>query len=122
MGFTIVEEEDFFRVTMTGVLSSRDMVDLVAAADVIEHGRDPVPHRLVDLRAVTDLEIRYADVSGFAEARRGKRFPNAFKSAIVVGNAAQAGMARMFRTLSDNPQILVEIFEDDTAAIAWLRA
>jgi hypothetical protein len=30
-------------------------------------------------------------------------------------------MARMFRSLNDNPQIVVEVFEDEAAALAWFR-
>jgi hypothetical protein len=32
------------------------------------------------------------------------------------------GMARMFQTLNDNPQITIQIFEDEAAAVIWLRA
>lgn len=122
MSFTIVEETDFVRITLHGVLTSRDMIELVTAADAMERGRDPVPNRLADLRGVTEVQIRFPDVRGFADARRARKFPNPFKSAIIAGNAVQSGMARMFRTLNDNPQIVVEVFEDEATALAWLRA
>jgi stage II sporulation SpoAA-like protein len=122
MSFRIVEEGGFVRVTFCDVLTSQDIVELVAAVDAIESGRDPVPHRLADLRDVTEVQIRFPDMHALANARRGKQFPNPFKSAVVVGNPVQGGMARMFRTLNDNPQIAVEVFEDEAAALAWLRA
>ena len=121
MSFTMVEEKGVIRVTMFGVLTRQDLAEIQVAAELIEDGRDRVPHRLADLRAVTEVQIRYPDVHRLAEARRTRTFPNSFKSAIVVGNAVQAGMARMFRTLNDNPQISLEVFEDEAAAIAWLR-
>ena len=121
MSFTIVEEKDFVRITLFGVLTSEDMVELAAAADVIERDRDPVPNRLADMRDVTEVQIRFPDVQGFANVRRARKFPNTFKSAVVVGNPVQSGMARMFRSLNDNPQIVVEVFEDEAAALAWFR-
>jgi hypothetical protein len=121
MSFTIVEEKDFVRIKLFGVLTSEDMIALVTAADVIERDRDPVPNRLADMRDVTEVQIRFPDVQGFANARRARRFQNTFKSAIVVGNPVQSGMARMFRSLNDNPQIVVEVFEDEAAALAWFR-
>jgi hypothetical protein len=122
MSFEIVEEQGFIRITMFGVLSGEDLVELQAAAERIEEGRDRVPPRLADMRGVTELQIRYPEVSGLAEARRSRRFPNAFKSAIVVANPVQSGMARMFRTLNDNPQIMIEVFMDEVEALAWLLA
>lgn len=121
MSFAIVEEKDFVRIRLYGVLTSQDMIELAAAADGLETGREIVPHRLADMREVTEVQIRFPDVSRFADTRRQRRFPNTFKSAVLVGNAVQSGMARMFRTLNDNPQIDVEIFEDEATALAWLR-
>lgn len=121
MSFEIVEEQDFIRITMFGILTGKDLAGLQAAAEQIEQGRTHVPPRLADLRGVSELKISYPDVSGLADARRARRFPNAFKSAIVVGNPVQSGMARMFRTLLDNPQITVEVFMDEAEAILWLR-
>ncbi len=121
MSFAMVEEPDFVRVTMSGVLTGEDLVALSAAADRIEQGRDRVPHRLADLRAVTEVRISYLDVQALAEDRRARRFPNSFKSAIIVSSSVQLGMASMFRTLNDNPQILIEIFDDDETARRWLR-
>ncbi len=121
MSFEIAEENGFIRVRMFGVLTAKDLVDLQAAAERIEEGRERVPPRLADLRGVSELKISFPDVSGLAEARRSRRFPNAFKTAIIVGNPVQSGMARMFRTLLDNPQISVEVFMDEAQALLWLE-
>lgn len=122
MSFEIVEEKDFVRVRMFGTLTARDLVEMQKAAERIEEGRDPVPNRLADMRDVTELQITYPDVSGLADARRAGKYATRFKSAIVVGNPVQSGMARMFRTLVDHPQIAVEVFTDEAAALDWLRS
>jgi hypothetical protein len=112
----------FIRATLSGTLTGEDLVRLAAAADEIGPGRDPVPPRLTDLTGVREMQIAYPDVKALADRRRALTFPNAFKSAILVRTPVQMGMARMFQTLNDNPQISIQIFEDEAAALIWLRA
>jgi len=73
------------------------------------------------MTGVTELQIGYPGVRALADRRRAATFPNPFKSAIVGRVPAQAGMARMFQTLNDNPQITIEVFDDEAAALEWLR-
>lgn len=122
MSFTVGMDVDIVRVSMYGILTKQDLADLLAAADAIERGHERVPPRLTDLRGVTEFQISFGQVSGLAAARTATRFPNAFRSAILVSSPAQMGMANMYRTLNDNPQITLEVFEEETAALAWLRA
>lgn len=111
---------DLIRVTFAGVLTGGDLAYVASAGDDIEGGLDPVPNRLSDLTNVTEMQVAYPDVKGLADHRRVLRFPNAFKSAIVVRTPVQMGMARMFQTLNDSPQITIQIFEDEAAALDWL--
>jgi len=121
MSYEMVVEKDLIRVRMYGVLTAKDLVEMQQAAERVEQDRDPAPNRLADMREVTEMQVGYPDVNGLAEARRSRRFPNAYKAAILVGNPVQSGMARMFRTLNDNPQIAIEIFTDEAQALVWLR-
>ena len=121
MSFIVVEEASFIRLQMTGVLTGADLVELSAATREIELRSGHVPHRMTDLRAVSRMDVGFPEIQSLADERRSYRFPNAFRSAIVVGNAVQLGMASMFRTLNDNPQICIEIFEDEPSAIRWLN-
>jgi hypothetical protein len=121
VAFTIAIEPEFVLLTLTGELTEQDLRGFAAAADEIEGARDPVPHRITDMTGVTDFKIAYPDVQALAKHRRMRIFPNAFKSAIVVAGPTQFGMARMFQTLNDNPQIKIEIFNDHASALAWIR-
>ena len=120
MSFSVAEEKDFVRITLSGTLTRQDLIGLASAAEELERGRERVPHRLADMRGVTEMQVAYPEIQAFADTRRTRRFPNAFKSAILVGSSVQSGMARMFRTINDNPQISVEIFEDEAEALRWL--
>ena len=121
MSVEITVGPDLIRVTFSGVLTGRDLAEVATIADDIERGRDPVPDRLADMTTVTEMQVAYPDVKVLAEHRRKLAFPNAFRTAIVVRTPVQMGMARMFQTLNDNPQITIQIFEDETAALDWLR-
>ena len=122
MSVEIAVEPDIIRVTLSGVLTDQDLADIATAAADIERDRDPVPPRLTNMTGVTEMKIGYPDVKALADRRRLLAFPNDFKSAIVVGTPVQRGMARMFQTLNDNPRITIQIFDDETAALAWLRS
>jgi hypothetical protein len=121
MSFAVGIEADIVRVSMYGILTRQDLTDLLAASDAIDRRHDRIPPRLTDLRGVTEFQVSFAQLSGLAAARTAARFPNAFRSALLVSSPAQLGMANMYRTLNDNPQISIEVFEDEAAALAWLR-
>jgi hypothetical protein len=117
-----VFDSDILQVTLYDALTPRDLTEIMHEADEIEKDLDPVPHRITVTSAVTDVQVCYAEVKVFAWHRRVIQFPNTFRSAIVVSSPVQRGIARMFQTLNDNPQILIEIFDDEPTALAWLRA
>ena len=122
MGYEFAIEADIIRCTLSGVVTREELSRIVATVEDLERGRDPVPHRLTDLTGVTDLQIGYPDMRALAERRRASVFATASKSALVVRTPAQRGMARMFQTLNDNPQLTVEIFDDAASALRWLRS
>ena len=121
MSFSAVMDGDLLRIHLTEAVTRDDLVALVSVVADIERGRDVVPHRITDMRGIRDLQVSYPDVQELANDRKARRFPNSLKSAIVVGSSAQTGMARMFRTVNDNPQISIEIFEDEAEALRWLQ-
>ena len=121
MSISVVMDGDLLRVRLTDAVTREDLFALVTVVADLERGRDVVPHRITDMRNIRDLQIAYPDVQELADDRKARQFPNPLKSAIVVGSSAQMGMARMFRTINDNPQISIEIFEDEAAALRWLR-
>ena len=121
MSYRLVVEPGMIRLTLSGTLTSEDLVAMADEVDETERGLAVVPHRITIMSDVGKLEIDYRSVKTLADRRRTTTFPNAFKSAIVTATAAQTGMAQMFRTLNDNPQITVEVFGEERAALEWLR-
>jgi hypothetical protein len=121
MSFHLHQEPGLLHLTFSGLLSEADLVQMVEHLKRIEASAASVPNRLTDLTGVTGVAIGFTNVLAVAEERRGQRFPNAFKSAIVVGDEVQRGFARMYQTLNDHPQISIEVFSEVESALAWLR-
>jgi len=122
MAYVIAQEAGIIRVTLSVAVTPGDLTGIMRDVDVIEKDMDPVLPRITAMPAGTDVEVGYKEVKAFAWHRREIRFPNVFRSALVVSSPVQRGIARMFQTLNDNPQIVIEIFDDEAAALAWLRA
>lgn len=122
MAYVIAQEAGIIRVTLSVAVTPGDLTGIMRDVDVIEKDMDPVLPRITVMPAGTDVEVGYKEVKAFAWHRREIRFPNVFRSALVVSSPVQRGIARMFQTLNDNPQIVIEIFDDEAAALAWLRA
>jgi SpoIIAA-like len=121
MAHVMALEADMIRVAVSGALTPQDLTDIMREADEIEKDMDPILSRITVHAPGTEVEVGYKEVKAFAWYRRELRFPNVFRSAIVVNSPVQRGIARMFQTLNDNPQIVIEIFDDEAAALAWLR-
>ena len=121
MAYVIAMETDLLRVTLSDALTPEDLTGIMRDADEIEKDLDPVPDRITTVHGVSDIQVGYREVRAFAWHRRELVFPNVFRSAIVVKTPVQRGIARMFQTLNDNPQIHIEIFDDEAQALTWLR-
>src|SRR5262245_23408886 len=121
MAFAIDVEPGLIQLTLSAMVTGEDLRKAADSMDESEAANRPVPPRLTDLTGVTELKIGYPEVQALADRRRATRFANDFRSAIVVSAPSQLGMARMFQTLNDNPQITIEIFTDRASALAWVR-
>jgi hypothetical protein len=121
MPFTLSVEPDFVRLTLVGTVTRADLLDMAAEAARIEATFDPTPDRLVDLTGVAVLDVGYPDIQLVASRRKASRLKNDVRSALVVQNRADLGVARMFQTLNNHPQITFRIFDTVGEAEAWLR-
>ena len=103
MPFDMTMAEGYLRIRLHGRLTNEVLSALGDAILALEADLPVTPPRLA-----------------VAEQRRASTVANPIQSAIVVANPVQYGVARMFQTLNDHPQITVEIFHDRASAIAWL--
>ncbi len=108
------------RIALMGRIIAQDLVNLAAESKNYEHNVDVIPHRITDMTGIEELAIHYPDISVLAATRGQLRFPNSFKSAIIARDMHHLGYARMFQTLNENPQIVVQIFPDEASASEWI--
>jgi len=120
VAFALWMEGDLLRIRIHDTITPRDLRELAGAVLEAEARALPMPNRVTDMTAVTTVEVGFAEFLAFAERRLGMELPNRVKSAIVVASRVQLGIARMFQTLNDHPQVTVEIFHDLGDAFAWL--
>ena len=120
MPYQLRLEDGVLRVNFSGVVTNQDLEQLFGEVSRLEATWTVMPHRLADLRAVERLEVDFPGILGVAQARRRHAFPNPFKTAVVATAPVHFGIARMFQTLNDHPQITVSIFGSVEDALKWL--
>lgn len=121
MPFQIITEPELLRVVITGRLTRDEVVAVGLAVREIEAACAGVPNRLTDVSGVEMNDLTGDDIQNFARRRREVRYPNPFRNAIFAPQPVQFGYARMFQTLVDHPDIDTQVFNDEAAAMAWLK-
>ena len=122
MPYQIKEEPAFIRITFSGTIKPRELQAALKQLEALEAASVIMPPRLLDLSKVEQSAVTAEDVQAVAVKRKTRRFPNAFRSAIVAPLPAQYGYARMFQSLTDHPDIKIQVFDTVAEATAWLTA
>ena len=104
-----------------GTVTASDLREMPALTTAFDASRAVTPNRLIDLTAVEEFAVGFAEMLAAVRERRDAALSGPTRTAFLTANAVQYGMARMFQSLNDNAHITVEIFGDRTAALAWLR-
>src|SRR5688500_5223442 len=103
-----------------GVFTARDLKRLATEAEIAEATHPVSLDRITDLTAVERFEVGFREIYDFAIRRSVQRFSRVVKSAIVVQEPVQLGIARVYEALNENPQIQIRILQSVTEANAWL--
>jgi hypothetical protein len=90
--------------------------------DAMEDKFGMPPCRVVDMRSVKIFHADFLAMEDFTSRRKKRQFPGPIKSAIIAQDDLHIGYARMYQNFIDHPQITVEVFRDEVAAIAWLKS
>ena len=116
---TVPEGEGLFRLKLTGVLTADDLLQF--GMEIAELERTRAGSRLTDLTGLTGIAIGFLELEAYVKRNLRDVLPNDVKSALVAATPVTIGFARMFQTLTDNPQVDVRIFPDEASARAWLQ-
>src|SRR5262249_34789723 len=102
-----------------GVFTAPELNHLADEAEIAEASRPIALDRITDLTAVERFEVGFREIYYFAIRRSVQRFSRVVKSAIVVQDPVQFGIARVYDALNENPQIQIRILRSVTAAKEW---
>jgi hypothetical protein len=72
------------------------------------------------MRKLKGIKIGFEDLMGFTENIRTIQLSQNVKTAILTGNPLQYGIARMFQSILEHPQMKIEIFSNEEEANNWL--
>jgi len=120
MPLALFEKDGILPIVYSGAVTGKDLENWPASLKEAEARTGRVPNRLVDLTRVTRLELTFTDMLVLAERRRGLRFKNAFKCALVAYEPVTTGFAQMYEALNDHPQTTIEVFPDRDTALRWV--
>jgi hypothetical protein len=102
-----------------GVFTAPELNHMADQAEIAEASHPVSLDRITDLTAVEHFDVGFREIYYFAIRRSKQRFSRVVKSAIIVDEPVQFGMARVYEALNENPQIQIRILRSVTDAVVW---
>ena len=122
MSYSIDAGAQFIKVTYMGTLDDKD-IQGVLREGLITVGKElKLINRLEDMRKLKGIKIGFEDLMDFTKSICTIQLPQTVKTAILTCNTLQYGVARMFQTILDHPQMRIEVFSNEEEAKNWLSA
>jgi hypothetical protein len=120
MPFTVEKSTQLIRVTYTGTLDNKDITGVLQDSLTMEGSELNLINRLEDMRNLRGIKIGFDDLMEFTKNLRVIQLPKVVKSAILTGNPLQYGIARMFQTILEHPQMNIKVFSNEEEALRWI--
>ncbi len=121
MPYSIDTSRKTWRITLSGTITTADILTMLKEAQALEKGKPVVPHRLVDWREMLGINLSFSLMDALAPYRMSNTLPNKVKSALLTKGPVQYAFAHMYETLLRHPQIEVHVFQNEAEAIRWLE-
>ena len=119
MPYELTTPGDILFVRVFGVFTAPELDRLALEAEAAEASHPVSLDRITDLTAVERFEVGFREIYNFAIRRSAQRFSRVVKSAIIVQEPVQLGIARIYDALNENPQIQIRILRSVTEAKEW---
>jgi hypothetical protein len=120
MSYSIEKNDQLIRVKYEDTLDNTDIQGVLKDALIMNDKESSPTNRIEDMRTLKGSKVGFDTLSGFTENIRNIQLSQAVKSAILTSNALQFGIARMFQSILEHPQIKVKIFSNEEEAYNWL--
>jgi hypothetical protein len=122
MSYSIDRSANFVRVTYSGALTNKDILEVLNDSLATLGKVSNQPNRIEDMRNLDAINIGFGELLNLADNVKQLQLPQVVKSAILTCNSLQYGVARIFQTILDNPQSKIGIFSSEEEANSWLSA
>lgn len=122
MPFQIQGDAEIIRIILSGHLTETEIGEVGRELALLEADYPNTPNRLTDLSGIEKGDLPYAAIQERARKNRGRVYANKFKSAIVAPRALDYGLTRIYQTLSEHPQVDLQIFKSRAEAEEWITA
>jgi hypothetical protein len=119
MSFELTTPGSVLFARVFGVFSAPELDHLASMAEIAEASHPASLDRITDLTAVERFEVGFREIYYFAIRRSAQRFSRVVKSAIIVRDPVQFGIAHLYEVLNENPQIQIRILRSVTEATEW---
>src|SRR5436190_9079113 len=119
MPFELTTPGAILMARVFGEFTAPELNHLAAEAEIAEASHPVSLDRITDLTAVERFEVGFREIYYFAIRRSVQRFSRVVKSAIVVQEPVQLGIARVYEALNENPQIQIRILRSVAEATEW---
>ncbi|HVK15929.1 MAG TPA: hypothetical protein VM533_03210 [Fimbriiglobus sp.] len=119
MPFELTTPDAILFARVYGVFTAPELNHMAWEAEIAEASQPVSLDRITDLTAVERFEVGLREVYYFAVRRSRQRFSRVVKSAIVVQEPEQHGIARVYEAVNENPQIQIRIVRSLSEATEW---
>ncbi|MCC5835919.1 MAG: hypothetical protein JJU20_14425 [Opitutales bacterium] len=120
MPCVVLVEESVIHIRLSGFLSLEDLMSVSKQLRALEDASPISIHRLTDMTDVAGSSLSFETMEDFVATRRHVALKNSIRSAIVAPGLLAYGLARMFQSLNNNPQIEVKLFKVLDEALFWI--
>ena len=118
MPYEIIQHDDYLLIRFSGTLTAADFLSMSSEAEPIEAQRIQV-NRILDPSAVESFDFNFEGLLAFTNRRARIVFAQTSKTAVIASRPIEIGLARMFQSLNQNPQIEVRLVGDRAEALDW---
>lgn len=98
-----------------GILKTEKILEFIKFLNSYGEKHDPHFNRFIDLTHISGISVQYKDLYPIAEQRKKyftAKLTDKVKMVFLVDNPVTYGMARMYQTLTSNPQLNVIILKN----------
>ena len=121
MPFEIHFEDEVLHLTYSGHVTRAEVMESAAEIARLEATLKHRPDQITDLTPIVTRETDYETLSAVSQEWPAN-YPNSFRMAMVAPTALSHGLARMFQSLVQSPQVEIQIFKLKEEAAAWIAS